>query len=64
MEYDKAISDFDEAIRLDPKNAWAFAFRGMAWAAKGDSDKAKKDDDEARRLGGPDPWFLATGYSW
>jgi hypothetical protein len=29
-EYDKAIKDFDEAIRLDPKFAGAFYYRGIA----------------------------------
>ena len=30
-EYDKAIADFTEAIRLDPKIALAFYNRGSAW---------------------------------
>ena len=53
-EYDKAIADFDEAIRLDPKDAEAYNDRGEAWYAKDDLDKAIADYDEAIRL---DPDF-------
>ena len=49
-EYDKAIQDFDEAIRLDPKNARAFNNRGSAWSGKQEYDKAIQDFDEAIRL--------------
>ena len=30
-EYDKAIADYTEAIRLDPKDALAYDNRGIAW---------------------------------
>ena len=30
-DYDRAIKDFDEAIRLDPKDACAYVNRGCAW---------------------------------
>src|SRR5215207_2933712 len=49
-EFDKAIKDYDEAIRLDPKYADAFNNRGLAWAGKREFDKAIKDYDEAIRL--------------
>jgi tetratricopeptide (TPR) repeat protein len=49
-EYDKAIADFTEAIRLDPKYALAYANRGAAYVNKGDSDKAIADCTEAIRL--------------
>ena len=48
--YDRAIRDFDEAIRLDPKYARAYAERGYAWLAKGNYDQALKDYDQAIRL--------------
>jgi len=49
-EYDKAIADYDEAIRLDPKYVPAYNNRGLAWAAKKDYDKAIADYDEIIRL--------------
>jgi tetratricopeptide (TPR) repeat protein len=49
-EYDRAIQDYDEAIRLDPNFAKAFNNRGAAYAAKGENDRAIQDYDEAIRL--------------
>ncbi len=64
--YDKAISDFDEAITLDPSTAaLAYSDRGQAWAAKGDGDKAIASFNEAIRL---DPTnaipYLNRGTVW
>jgi len=50
-EYDRAIADFTEAIRLDPKCGSAYRGRGNAYKEKGDSDKARADFDQAKRLG-------------
>jgi tetratricopeptide (TPR) repeat protein len=49
-EYDKAVADFTEAIRLDPKDARSFTARGNAWFAKKEYDKATSDFNEADRL--------------
>ena len=49
-EYDKAIVDLTEAIRLDPRNAARYNNRGLAWNKKGDLDKAIADYKEAVRL--------------
>jgi Tfp pilus assembly protein PilF len=38
-EFDQAIADFTEAIRLDPKLALAYHNRGAAYSNKGDNDK-------------------------
>jgi D-alanyl-D-alanine-carboxypeptidase/D-alanyl-D-alanine-endopeptidase len=49
-DYDRAIQNYDEAIRLDPKSADAFAGRGSAYLLKGDYDLAIQDYNEAIRL--------------
>ena len=53
-QYDRATTDFDEAIRLNPKNAIALFGRGTAYHCKGHCDRALADYDEAIRL---DPNF-------
>jgi Tfp pilus assembly protein PilF len=49
-DHDRAISDANEAIRLDPKNALAYATRGEAFEAKNDPDHAIADFDRALKL--------------
>jgi lipoprotein NlpI len=49
-ETDRAIADYDEAIRLNPKSAGAYNNRGHAQRAKGDNDRAIADFDQAIRL--------------
>jgi tetratricopeptide (TPR) repeat protein len=49
-DYDKAVADYTDAIRLDPKCVAAFNNRGSAWEAKGEYDKAIQDFDDAIRL--------------
>jgi tetratricopeptide (TPR) repeat protein len=48
--YDRAIDDYNEAIRLDPKYAIGFNNRGLAYQRKGEIDRAIEDYDEAVRL--------------
>ncbi len=45
-----AIADYNEAIRLAPKDAAAFLNRGFVYAAKQDYDRAIADYSEAIRL--------------
>ena len=63
-EYDNAIKDLTEAIRLDPQ-AGTFDGRGIAWLAKKDYGKAIEDYTEAIRL---DPRLVVAfnnrGNSW
>ena len=42
-QYDRAIGDFDEAIRLDPNYAVAFKDRGYAFRFIGQYDRAIAD---------------------
>jgi tetratricopeptide (TPR) repeat protein len=48
--YDRAIDDYNEAIRLDPTYAIGFNNRGLAHQRKGEIDRAIEDYDEAIRL--------------
>jgi tetratricopeptide (TPR) repeat protein len=49
-EHDRAIQDYDQAIRLNPQDADAFHNRGAEYARKGQHDRAIKDFDQAIRL--------------
>ncbi len=49
-EYDKAIADYNEVIRLDPKNDAAYTFRAFAWDQKKEYEKAIADYNEVIRL--------------
>jgi tetratricopeptide (TPR) repeat protein len=45
-DFDRAIADYDEAIRLNPTSS-TFSARGNAYANKNDFDRAIADYDEA-----------------
>ena len=49
-EHDRAIKDYDQAIKLDPSDARPFCARGGAYPYKGEYDRAIKDYDQAIRL--------------
>ena len=62
---DRAMRDYDEAIRLNPKFSDAFYNRGRAYRAKGDNDRAIQDFDEAIRLDPNDTLaFLDRGRTY
>src|SRR5207237_1221173 len=48
-DYDLAIQDYDQAIRLNASLANAFYGRGVAYALKSDYDRAIADYDQALR---------------
>jgi len=50
-QYDKAIAACSDAIRLNPKNAEAYFWRGLAYEKKDDKAKAAEDFEQAKRLG-------------
>ena len=54
-DYDGAIADYTQAIRLDPNNANAYGNRGIAYGEKGDYDRAIADYNQAIRLDPNDP---------
>jgi Flp pilus assembly protein TadD len=49
-DYDNAMTDFNEAIRLDPTLANAYNGRGNAYRKLGKKDKASADLAKAKRL--------------
>ena len=49
-DYDRAIADLSEVIRIDPKHASALTNRGWAYLEKGEYDRAINDLNEAIRL--------------
>ena len=64
-EHDRAIADFTEAIRLDPKYDIEYYGRGLAYENKGDYDKAIPDYTEAIRLDPKDArayWGRGVAY--
>ncbi|HLH91624.1 MAG TPA: tetratricopeptide repeat protein [Xanthobacteraceae bacterium] len=49
-DYDKAIADYSEAIRIDGGLSGAFTGRGLAYEGKAEVDKAKADYRKALTL--------------
>src|SRR5262249_30332855 len=49
-QYNKAIADYSEPIRLSPKWAWPWFRRGNAYSELGKHDKAIADYDKAIEL--------------
>jgi len=62
-DFEGAIADYSEAIRMapggDPAGAEYYLGRSRAWRALGDRERALKDAIEARRLGAEvDPGYI------
>lgn len=49
-DFDGAIKEFTEAIKIDPNFSWPYNNRGLAYTANGDFDKALNDYAEALRI--------------
>ncbi len=49
-DHDRAIVEYNEAVRVDPKNANAYYNRAISWGNKRDYDRAIADYGEAIRL--------------
>jgi tetratricopeptide (TPR) repeat protein/curved DNA-binding protein CbpA len=63
--FDQAIADCDEAVRLEPGKAQAYGRRGNAWAGKGEVDRAQADYEAAIRIDPHNPELLREqGVLW
>lgn len=49
-DYDLALADYDQAVRLKPDDVSVYNNRGNAYGAKGDLDRAVADYDQAIRF--------------
>jgi tetratricopeptide (TPR) repeat protein len=62
---DRAMEDYDKAIKIDRNDAYAYNNRGLLWEKKGDSYRAITDYDKAIEL---DPRYAHAynnrGLSW
>jgi tetratricopeptide (TPR) repeat protein len=59
-QFTRAFAQFDEAIRLNPKNPEAFFNRGVAFGQTGQCDRALEDLNEAIRLNPNDPDYFTN----
>jgi lipoprotein NlpI len=57
-DYDRAIADYDAALRLDPKLTDAMHNRGIAWAHKGNPERAIAEFDAALKINPKDAGVL------
>ncbi len=49
-QYDRALADYNESLRLAPDSAAGYTSRGNAWRGKHDYDRAIADHSEAIKL--------------
>jgi tetratricopeptide (TPR) repeat protein len=64
-DFARAIVDFDESLRLNPKNLVALNNRGAAWLLRGEPTRAIADLDAAIGLDPKNPAsFAARGALW
>jgi lipoprotein NlpI len=59
-DHDKAIADFDEALKLEPKNASVYNNRGNARSDKGEGDAAMADFEAALKI---NPRYAAAYFN-
>jgi tetratricopeptide (TPR) repeat protein len=49
-DYDQAVRNYDQVVRLNPRHGQAYSNRGITYAAKGHVNLAIQDYDEAIRI--------------
>ena len=49
-DFDGAVADFTEAVRLRPSNSWALNNRENIYLNRGDADRAIADYDAALKI--------------
>jgi tetratricopeptide (TPR) repeat protein len=57
--YDQALKDFNQALKLKPRDPALFTYRGVVYYAKGQYDMAMKDYNQALEI---DPKFGRAYY--
>jgi len=63
--YDKAITEFTEVIRLNPNYELAYHFRARAYTMRQDYDKALADSNQAIRLNPNDDYnYSVRGFAY
>jgi len=64
-DFHRAVTEFDQAIRLDPNDVQSYNIRGNAWDYVGAFDRALADYDEAIRIDPNNPAvFHDRGIMW
>jgi tetratricopeptide (TPR) repeat protein len=64
-DYDKAMAEYQEAIRIDVKSGAGYTGRGNVWFAKNEFDRAISEYDEAIRLSPQYKYaYLNRGRAW
>ena len=66
-DYRRANSDYNETIRLDPRDSSAYVYRGLIHLDLGGFDQALVDFTRAHELDPKDPWALANrglAFAW
>jgi tetratricopeptide (TPR) repeat protein len=58
-KYDQALQDFNQALKLKPRDPALLTYRGVVYYAKGQSDQAMKDFNQALEI---DPKFGRAYY--
>jgi Flp pilus assembly protein TadD len=60
-DYDRAISDFTKAVKVNPRYAKAYNYRGIAYMKSGNKERACSDWKRACELGNCNNYKVAKG---